>query len=193
MGTLPDWKAEDSQWDRLYLDGLLVPGIARLDIDASRAAKIEKSKDRNGTSISDDGYEGAKIKGEIRMWTASQADEWHAMYPRFNPRTLDGPSTPLAIVHPIATLYNVVAIYAPKWSTKAPKSADEDLVVTFEALEWFPETKEKSAGGGAAPGGSPSGSGDGNVDPLSQKEAEDVLAATTDATPDPANAGPTFP
>lgn len=150
-GSVPYWRSPDSVWDVLYLNNQRLPGICELDITKSRSIQINKSKKENGTTLADNGYEGAKITGTLRIWTDEQLDELIRILPQFDPRNSAGVSNPIAINHPQATLAGVSKIYAPSW--KFPKPNDE-LIVSFEAVEWFPAPKKTGGGGGAGKSGS---------------------------------------
>lgn len=147
--TIPFWLEPESLWDVLYLDGVRVPGICSLDIDKNRSVQVDKSRDENGNTLTDNGYEGAKIKGAIRITHPDELAEVAQLLPRWDPRNPAGVSRPVVVTHPQAQLAGVSSIYAPRWSF--PKPSDEELVITFEAVEWFPEPKPvKKAAAGAA-------------------------------------------
>lgn len=159
--TLPLWKSTGSaQWDTLVIGGYPFPGVATLKITPKRKVQIKTSKDTNGTSLEDTGYEGAKIDGKLRVWTDEQVDEIFRLLSFLHPRSQSGVSTPLTIVHPIATMFGIQAIYFPEFSIATPTATFFEL--SFKALEWFPGLKKKPPSPGGT-GGS-SGTSGGKVD-----------------------------
>lgn len=181
---VPFWLVGDSAWDVLYLDDVRIPGIASLTITPSRGVQVNKSKDENGTTLADNGYEGSKVNGLIRIWTQEQLEELEQLIPRWHPRNQDGVSRPISILHPAATLAGVRAIYIPTWTIPPPK---DELPITFAALEWFPGPKpvnktgaKNPAPASPAPGvaGGPATGGPPNFEP---------------PVADPKNTGPNFP
>lgn len=148
--SVPFWRAPDATWDFLYFDDFLLPGICTLSIDKGRAVQIDKSKDENGNTLTDNGYEGAKISGALKICgpdddVAGQLLELERAMREFDPASSNGVARPIVITHPQATLHNVRSIYAVKWGSKTPTG--DDFIVTFEALEWFPAPKPVKKGG----------------------------------------------
>lgn len=150
---IPFWRDAESAWDVLYLNGVRVPGIPNITVDKSRSVQINKSKKENGTTLADNGYEGAKIKGSLRLYKPEELQALMDLLPSWDPRNSAGVSNALIISHPATAMAGVSKIYAPQWTFPTPTS--DDLTITFSALEWFPAPKPVSGGG--------SGSGKGIV------------------------------
>jgi hypothetical protein len=151
--SVPFWRADDSGWDDLYFDDFLWPGIAKLKIDKGRAVQVDKSKEEDGNTLSDNGYEGAKISGAIKLNgpdddVAADLLTLELGLRRFDPASSNGVAKPVVLTHPQATLHNVKNIYALKWGSTTPDG--DDFIVTFEATEWFPAPKPVKKGGGSS-------------------------------------------
>ncbi len=167
--SVPFWRRPDAEWDFLYFDDFLLPGIATLEISKSRAVQIDKSKSENGNTLTDNGYEGAQIKGALKICgpdddVEAQLLELELALRRFDPASSNGVARPIVLSHPQATLHNVRNIYALKWGSKTPTG--DDFIVTFEAVEWFPAPKPVKAGGGGAGGAGGSGGNSSWLDPF---------------------------
>lgn len=151
--SLPRWKVAETAWDILILGGYILPGQWEITVSPARKVQVKESKDADGTVLDDTGYSGAKVTGRGRLWTDEQVSEFYALVPLFHPRNLGGASQPVTIVNPVSTLWGVKAIYAPKWSTSTPDG--DFLTVTFDAMEWFPATKDKAPSPPGTTGGGP--------------------------------------
>lgn len=185
--TLPKWKTAVTQWDVLVLGGITMPGVWAITIKPSRKVQIDASKELNGTTLTDNGYNGAKVTGKGRLWTDAQVDEFYRLLPFFHPRKPDGVSAPTTIVHPLATLYGVRAIYIPEWNAATPGA--EFLTVSFSAVEWFPAPEEpapapvpRPATGGGGGGG---GDDDGEFVPQGPPAPDPGLSDEDFVVPDP--------
>lgn len=179
---IPHWMTvSPTFWDTLYLDGELVPGLPQITIVPKRNITTTKSKDLNGVSQADNGYEGAAITGRLRITTLEELDLFYSLYPRWSPSR--AASDPIAIWYPSTLLARIDAITIKQWMLPPPTGTE--WIVQFTADQWFPEEKKQATSAPKTNTGNPSpgGGSGGGLDP----SAFDV------PDPDPANLGPTFP
>lgn len=141
--TIPKWKAIETLWDVLELNGVRFPGIWTLDVKASRKFQIDKGSGEDGNTLTNDGYEGSRISAKGNLWTDAQVAELNAILATYNPRSLGGTIAPVTIVHPIASMLGLRAIVISQWALSTPNASY--FTPRFEAIEWFPEPEPTPA------------------------------------------------
>jgi hypothetical protein len=135
-------KNDDGAWNNLILGGCLWPGIATVTIEKSRDIDQAKSKGKDGITLTDNGFNAAKIDISIKLF-----EEWHWLaiqnvLPNFDPKITGGTKTPVDIIHPTTSLSGIKYIYIQKINIGNPENGV--LTITIEAIEWFPATKATS-------------------------------------------------
>lgn len=179
--TLPKWKTASTKWDVLILGGYTLPGIWDVEVTVERKVQVDKSKDKNGTTLTDNGYQGAKVSLKGRLWTDEQVARMYAIMGVFHPRALDGVSTPVTIDHPVTAFFGIDAIYPPKWKASRPDA--QFFEVQCDAIEWFPEPKPPAP---RPPGASPPApAAPGNERRLSEYTVPDEGLDASDFDPPP--------
>lgn len=135
--SLPPWKVPVTFWDLLILGGEPFPGIPQVSVSKSRKVQLSSPKDSDGLTLSDNGYDGAKIKVTLRLWEDEQIDDLYRLLPRFDPSVGDL-SVPVEILHPVTWLAGIEYVYITKWDLSSPRSAGGEFSPAFEAVQWFP-------------------------------------------------------
>jgi hypothetical protein len=86
LATNPFWTDVPAVWEQVLLGGYQLPGLAVVTGDVTRKVDSVSAPGSDGASLRDKGYEAAKIKIVLRMWTREQFDLWETLLPILNPR-----------------------------------------------------------------------------------------------------------
>lgn len=135
---LPYWlDSTDDAWDTLRLGGFTFPGIVEVDGDVSRDIEQKKAKGQDNPTITDNGYNAAKVKIVLRIYSQTQWTELQSLVPEIHPRRKGGIRNPVELIHPAPNLLGVSSVYVT--AIGFPKiDSDKQLVMTIEAIEWIP-------------------------------------------------------
>ena len=104
------------QWDQLILAGNTWPGLA--DVSGSgvkRRIDVKKTKGKDGAVLKDNGMDPAKLKINLRIWTAEQWSRFNELLPLIHPKRKGGSREPTEIIHPQANLLGIKAILAESY------------------------------------------------------------------------------
>ncbi len=143
MAAQPFWLDEggDEQfWNFCWLGEDLLPGLVDIDVDASRAVDEKKSKSTDGPTITDEGYEGAKVAIKVRIWSSEQWRQWLRVLPNIHPQKGGTIRSPLAIINPEPNSYGIDTVYVKSISSSTPQRGGHK-VIAIECRQWFGKTK----------------------------------------------------
>ncbi len=137
-------------WDLIIIADLEFVGFATVTGGVSRKIQVNKPKGADGATITDNGYNPAKISITLKLvqqvdWDSFQND----LLPAIHPRRKGGPRTPVVLTHPALNVLGVSRIYFT--SINAPVIGSDKIgTVKLDAIEWFPAPKpvKKAAGKG---------------------------------------------
>jgi len=157
---LPYWDDRDDPlaWDTLWLGDEMWPGLAEISgAGVSRKIDVKKSKNTDGATIKDEGYQPAKLTITITIYSLRQYDELKRLLPMVHPKRKGGVRAPLEISHVQANLLGITQIYIDKIAPpKKPDRGKGLMVLSMSAIEWVPTPKPVKKGGAA---GSPGNEG----------------------------------
>lgn len=132
--AIPDWTREPD-WDQLYLGGMRVPGVARVQVKLPSGLDIQKPKGGKRATIRDDGDPPAQLDIEIELQPHEMA-EFEGLIPFFRARSKNG-RAPLEIAHPNAALWGIGVITIGEIDSPMPRSGGTKLI-SMKAHEWAP-------------------------------------------------------
>lgn len=139
--TVPFIHDETDTWDGLSLGGTQVDGLCDVKIDRAKKLDIKSAGGSDGATITDQGYEPAKVTISIRVWTADQWTSLQGLIELIEPAPAKKPAAPLLIAHPAATVRKVKAVSIK--SVKGPDiGSDGATTIVLECIEWFPPPKK---------------------------------------------------
>lgn len=134
--TFPFW--DSFAWDVLYLGGVQLPGIWRIEGSKERGVDKVKVPDQDGYTLTNKGYQGGTITATGQLWDRLQLDEFWSLANDFDPEFVTQ-ATPYDLYHPSAEMLWVNLVYIRKLSAKGP---DKGIyTITLELDQWMPETK----------------------------------------------------
>lgn len=137
---LPFWDdGSNNEWDALVLGQTRFPGLATVTGSVSRKVDAKKAPGSDGATLTDQGYEPAKIEITIRVWDREQWDRLISAIGAVHPRRAGGVRQPLDIAHPAANALGVRSVYVT--DIKFPEIANGILSLSMSATEWFPSPK----------------------------------------------------
>lgn len=143
MPAQPFWVdegGEENAWNFCWLGDDLLPGIADVEVTKSRAVDVKKPKGGDGATLSDDGYEPAKVTIKLRIYTKEQWYAYQELYPRIDPQRAGGLRTPLRIINPEPNGRGIDTVYVQSISGSTPQRGGVKTE-TLECLQWFPAPK----------------------------------------------------
>ena len=155
-GGLPYWDQRDWQnaWDSLNLGGEDWPGVCEISgAGVSRKIDIKKQAGTDGSTMTDEGYQPARLTISITIHNWDQWDRMQELMPTVHPRKKGGTRTPLSIAHPQANFLGITQIYIDKIGIpKKPSAGDGLLTLSMSAVEWVPSPKPVKTGAGTSTG-----------------------------------------
>lgn len=134
-----------------HLGGVLLPGVVRVNIKKTREVERNKPKGSGGSRMKDNGYLGAEVSIAVTIWSGLQRQEWYRdVLPLIDPKTPDGPKTPLVVDHHRTALHGIETLYVHDID-----DPDEDeqgkQTITLSCFEWLPGPKPVKSAPGAKP------------------------------------------
>jgi hypothetical protein len=154
-------------WDKLTLGGITFPGIVRLSTGVNITLEPNKVQTKAASgdkpaqfaiSLADRGYNAAKVRATIEVWTKEQWEDLEETLPKFTPRTGEKQGSSIGgtannpnaqrtkgikgrdafdIVHPATALLGITAVIVE--AVSLPEIVDQTLVVTLDMLQYFPQ------------------------------------------------------
>lgn len=162
----------DGSHDRLYINGKLLPGIARVNVVAGRDVQVSQSPGTDGPTLKDQGGKPADIDVELELWRSKLWDDFVTLMPEISPVQPGALKNPLAITHPVTDAHQIKQVYTESITTPPVQSAK--MIVKIKFKQWFKEATKTQQG--FKPGDSGGALGDPTI-----------------PTPDPKNLGASFP
>ncbi len=143
MGAIPFWDDSDYTWDTVVLGGAVFPGLATVGGDKERKVDIKGAKGSDGCTLTDNGYDGAKVTIEIRIHTREQWDLWQLIFPLIDPRSTSTVRNAFALQAPAPNAIGITKVYIKKIGVPELKAGV--LAIKLDAVEWFPAPKKVPA------------------------------------------------
>lgn len=136
---IPDnGRASPDVWERVWLGGDYLPGVARVSGRVGRKLDIKKGPN-DGATFTDLGYEPARVEIRLKLWSQRQLDEWATYVRLLHPRRQGrekGP-VPLDIKFPPINMHGIKSVYVETIGFLEP--SDPGVWETsLSLIEFFP-------------------------------------------------------
>lgn len=136
----------DTSWDKVFLGGDIVPGVAKVSVRKKSGLDIQKPKGGKRASIVDNGDPLAKVTIRLEMFADEYKEFRDFILPIIAPKNKSGGREPLEIGHPHAQMYGINTVAIEDIDAPAPESGST-VKVTITAVEWAPApAKVKTTG-----------------------------------------------
>ena len=136
---IPHWYDPDSGWDQLYLGTVAMPGVWKVECSVSYAVDVKKGKGLAGATMTDEGYEPAKVT-MMGRFLPSHLGDWAEAVRALSPRQRSKQRPPLKVRHPNAQIHGVENVYLLGiGSVEIDRGIGS---VKVDAIEWFPAPKK---------------------------------------------------
>lgn len=127
-------------WDRVYLGGLALPGIAVVRGSAKRRTDKKRRSGVNGARVTHLGWDASELKITVRIWTAEQLDALQPMMGNFKPKSGKAPK-PVDVYHPGLALLGIHTVEVLE-VTFLERVAPDQFETTITCIE-FASKKSK--------------------------------------------------
>lgn len=142
MSGLPFWDADDpdeaAAWDTVVINGRKLPGLAAVEGEIGRKIDARSPPGSDGARLIHRGYEPAKVKITLRLWTREHWRDWQAVYPRRRPGER---IQPLEVSHPALVVLGVRNVFVEKVGAPRPGTPKGVMEVAIHAVEHRPPTR----------------------------------------------------
>ena len=137
-------------WEKVSLGGFELPGLVDVGGSKSRKVDIKEVKGSDGATITDNGYEPAKVTIDLRIRTPEELATWELVFRVIDPRRKGATSEPWSIAHPAVNMIGITSIFVQ--TIDVPKLSNGVLSIKLQCVEWFPGPKKQRAGAGKSTG-----------------------------------------
>jgi hypothetical protein len=152
MGAVPFWSDETDTtglWNRVFLDDLVLPGLARVRGKLEPEIEVKKAKGEDGANYTDNGLAPCKFQIELCLWNEDQWEAYQDLLPTILPRKRGAARKAWEVYHPGLTLLGVGKAYLT--AIGMPEPDDDGLLkILIECIEYNPAPKPVKPGGNAA-------------------------------------------
>ncbi len=133
----PSWTRTEI-WDQVFLAGVRVPGIARVDINRRCELNKKKAKGHKRARVSGEGVDVADVTISLTFVDETEIDAFEATRARLMPRSKTADVQPVAFAHPLGAWFEVSAVVVKAIAAATP-TAGGAFQVQINAVEWVPE------------------------------------------------------
>ena len=134
------WNPIINPWDIVYLNGLALPGISKVEVSGSRKLDVKKSAGRHFAVVTDNGYKPIDVTITTQIWTPQQWQLWQLnILPMIEPLpndTYKNKTNSFTIVNPIAQARGVQAICIETLTGPHPGHLAQLREMKIKALQW---------------------------------------------------------
>ncbi|HEY2408845.1 MAG TPA: hypothetical protein VGI10_22725 [Polyangiaceae bacterium] len=144
-----DYLDLSNPWDFVILQGILIPGLAKVRVSKGRKLDIKQPPGSHGATITDRGYKPAAVEISLTIFTARQWSDLQALFNGLpNGFTLEpkpnnaykAPAYP--IDHPATAMRQVASIIIEDIEGPEPSSSIHGAVeFKFKCTQFFPPPK----------------------------------------------------
>jgi hypothetical protein len=139
------WTDDAFAWGVCSLGQYKLPGLAKVKPESSRKIDVKAVPGSDGGSITDKGYEGAKVTIELVMWLKSHREALATIIPAISPRKAGKKREAFDIVHPAAALHGIRSVMIQSIKGPIVGSIEGTKELTIECLEWMPQPKKNTS------------------------------------------------
>lgn len=133
-----DILTESSPWDEVGLGGYTLYGRCTVRGSFSRKIDLKNAPGSDGGTLTDLGYEPARIDITLQLWTADHWQTWQQVASAIRPRPGKGVGSPLDITHPALSVYGIKSVYVVGMSLPIDSGTPGVKEVTISCIEWLP-------------------------------------------------------
>lgn len=139
-----------SSWDVVTLGGETLPGRCVLRGQFARKIDVKQAPGRDGSTLTDLGYEPARIELTIWLWTEEHWEAFERLVPRIRPRPGKGMGEALDVSHPATSLYGIKSVYVERMglpqdgAVKGVKEVSVGLIEVRRTTPVVPNTPRAS-------------------------------------------------
>jgi hypothetical protein len=141
---MPHGISAAGDWSIVKLDGKVMPGLARVDVNLPVEIDIQKATEKKKARLKDSGDLPTKLTITLTLWLLDHVIALKLFMPLLKPNAVSGKREARTIEHPNAQIWGV-----DKVVVTSIKSPQPDLVngwkVEIECLEWVKEPKKVAA------------------------------------------------
>jgi hypothetical protein len=111
MTAIPFWSSDPKTWDTIVLAGAKIPAIVKCKGKKSRKLDVKSPPGSDGATVTDKGYEPAKIDVTLRMHTEEQWIQWQRVSPLVDPKKKGKDRTALTVEHPALAEAGIAKVF----------------------------------------------------------------------------------
>lgn len=134
---------DDWYWDACYLGSYRLPGIATVDVSLGRKLDVKSAPGSDGATITDKGYEPAKVKIRCVMWTEQHKWDLTTILTALHPKHANTKQA-LDISHASTAMLGIRSVYIQTISGPKLGSAKGTKEIEFSCVEWMKPQKSSS-------------------------------------------------
>lgn len=139
-----DWTKEPD-WDLLFLNGEICPGVARVRAKLKSGLDVKKPRKQKKARITDEGVHPTELEIEVELLPEEMPDFQARIIPLLRPRAKNDERAKIAIAHPTAQLWGVDSVMVGDVRSGHPDPGGT-VKVSFDCIEWRDQpTKQKKA------------------------------------------------
>ena len=129
------WDNELGGWDRITIDGTVLPGLWTVEARAKRLIDIKKAAGKDGAHVKDKGYEPSEIRLNGRIQSYQQWQDFQDIFENFHPKKKGGARNPFDISHPLLALLAITQAYVVEVRPRHPEGGV--FSVEIDLIEYF--------------------------------------------------------
>ena len=137
------WEGDEYEWDTCQLGDIILPGHASVSVSVSRKLDVKSAPGSDGATITDKGYDPARITIKLVMWLAGHKDQLKKALVYLHPRKKGKTRTAFEIHHAATNILGIKKVYVEKISGLAPGSIVGTKEITLQCVEWTAQSDQK--------------------------------------------------
>jgi len=137
---------ESSLWDTATLGGMKIPGIVKVDgAEAGQKWDVKTAPGSDGATITDQGYEPAKLTITATIWMPRHWTEMQAFIEIIRPKPAKGKkkASPMPFAHPPTNLLGINNVLVLSVAAPKPGGTRGTVEVAIKCIQWLkPKTAQ---------------------------------------------------
>lgn len=132
------WGDNPDGWDAIWLDGERMPGLSRITGDVGIRITRKAVPGKHGKTTIQKGYDAAKLRIEVALWTKEDLEDWAKMLQTLRPKAGRGQPSIVSIDHPNTQLYGIYFVEIIRIGLLQQQEPSMDIYTfSMEVLEHF--------------------------------------------------------
>lgn len=131
-GGVPFWGDNPNAWDKCVLAGVELPGIANVEPTVEAKVDHKAIPGTHGAKLTYLGYEPAKVKISLTLWTPEQLQAYQELVPLIRPREK---ILPVDIAHPSCALHGITSVKVLKIEGPKRNGSGDFCTIELSAIE----------------------------------------------------------